>query len=157
MDARRWIREEPLNLEALLDETDDVRCGALQIFAGTVRDSNDGRRVLSMTYEAHRGLAARTLEKLERETKQRFDVPVCRIQHRTGHLALGEVSVYVVVRAPHRASAFEAARYAIDMLKRVTPIWKHEHYADGDSQYLDGTPLRVEPASEPSPDSGSRP
>jgi molybdopterin synthase catalytic subunit len=66
----------------------------------------------------------------------------CWIQHRIGHLELGEPSVIIVVRAAHRAEAYAASRYAIDELKTRAPIWKEEHYADGDSRYLDGVPLR---------------
>jgi molybdopterin synthase catalytic subunit len=142
MDSQRWIKEEQLELDELLDETRDDRCGALQVFGGTVRRTNDGREVDGMTYEAHVALAARTLRELEETVKTKFNVPQCRIQHRVGELQLGEVSVYVVVRSPHRAESFEAARYAIDKLKEITPIWKHEHYVSGDSEYLSGTPLR---------------
>ena len=94
-----------------------------------------------MTYEAHVALAEKVLQDLEAEVLARFPVRQCRIVHRIGPLALGEVSVYVVVRAGHRGEAFDAARYAIDETKQRVPIWKEEHYVDGASRYLDGTPL----------------
>ena len=137
----RWITTEPLDLAALIAETEDSAAGALVIFSGTVRDENDGLPVSGMTYEAHEALAEKVLRELEAEVLARFPVRQCRIVHRIGPLALGEVSVYVVVRAGHRAEAFEAARYAIDETKQRAPIWKEEHYVDGDSRYLDGTPL----------------
>ena len=137
----RWVTEEALNLDAMLRETEDVSCGALVVFGGTVRDLNDGRAVTGMSYDAHVALAASTLEALEQEAKERFGVPQCRAMHRVGALALGEASVYVVVRSPHRPAAFEAGRWMIDTLKQRLPVWKEEHYADATSRHLDGVPL----------------
>ena len=137
----RWIQEAPLELEPLLQETADPGTGALVVFFGTVRDHNDGRPVRSMTYEAHVSMAEKVLAAIEAEVVERFDVQHCRIVHRVGHLELGEPSVIIVVRAAHRDAAYRASRYAIDELKQRAPIWKEEHYADGDSRYLDGVPL----------------
>ncbi len=137
----RWIVTEPLVLEPLLRETEDVSSGALVVFYGTVRDYNDGRPVQSMTYEAHVALAEKVLAEIEQEALAKFGARRCRIQHRIGHLGLGEPSVLIVVRAGHRDAAYAASRYAIDALKQRAPIWKEEHYADGDSRYLDGIPL----------------
>jgi molybdopterin synthase catalytic subunit len=143
----RWITTSPLQSETLLAETADPRCGALVVFGGTVREHNEGRPVDGMHYDAHIELAARTLAALEAEVCERFGVLHCRVQHRIGALALEELSVLVVVRSAHRAAAFEAGRYAIDTLKERLPVWKHEHYTDGDARYLDGTPLTPEPES----------
>ncbi len=137
----RWILDTPLALEPLLQETEDPGSGALVVFYGTVRNTNEGRPVTSMAYEAHVSMAERVLAAIEQEVLDRFDVRRCRIQHRVGHLELGEPSVIIVVRAAHRADAYAASRYAIDELKQHAPIWKEEHYADGDSRYLDGVPL----------------
>ncbi len=142
-----WVTEAELDLDGLLRETDDPSCGALAVFAGTVREQNEGRAVTGMTYEAHPVLAARTLAALEREALERFDIARCRIQHRIGALALGDVSVLVVVRSPHRGAAFEAAQWAIDTLKERAEVWKHEHYVEGDSAYLDGASIAA-PESE---------
>lgn len=136
------ICEDPLDLDALLRETEDPGSGALAIFSGTVRDENEGHPVEALTYEAHVLLAENVLQELEREVLERFKVRRCRIQHRVGTLPLGEPSVLVVVRAAHRAEAFAACRYAIDELKRRAPIWKEEHYAGGASAYVEGTPLK---------------
>lgn len=140
----RWITEHELHLSALLAETEDPACGALVIFAGTVRNENEGLPVSAMTYEAHVPLAEKALAALESEVLSRYDVAHCRIQHRIGRLELGEASVLIVVRSAHRAQAYDASRYAIDELKQRVPIWKEEHYADGTSDYLDGTPLKHE-------------
>ena len=138
----RWILDTPLELEPLLTETEDDASGALVIFYGTVRNENDGRPVRSMTYEAHVSMAEKVLREIEIEALEKSGARRCRIQHRIGHLELGEPSVIIVTRAAHRADAYAASRYAIDELKQRAPIWKEEHYADGDSRYLDGVPLR---------------
>ena len=127
------------DLQALLAQTADDDCGALVVFGGTVRF--DGR-VQAIDYTAYRPLAEKALAEVERETLARFaDVRQCRVLHRIGKLALGETSVLVVVRAGHRDAAFEAARWAIDTLKRRVPIWKQEHYADGTAEFVEGLPL----------------
>jgi molybdopterin synthase catalytic subunit len=138
----RWIVTDPLELEPLLRETDDDASGALVIFYGTVRNESEGRPVQSMTYEAHVALAEKALRDIEQEALDKFGVRHCRIQHRIGHLELGEPSVLIVVRAGHRDEAYTASRYAIDEVKQRAPIWKEEHYADGNSRYLDGVPLK---------------
>lgn len=138
----RWICEEPLDVNTLLHETEDPHSGALVIFGGTVRHENNGKSVRAITYEAHVALAERVLREIEEEVLTRFSVRRCRIRHRIGTLSLGELSVLVVVRAVHRAPAFEAARYAIDEVKKRAPIWKEEHYETGESRYLEGVPLK---------------
>lgn len=139
VDAVTHLTDAPLDLEHLMDDTEDDACGALVIFGGTVRLSNAGREVESMDYSAYGPLAAKTLAAIEAETRHKFDVHVCRIQHRTGRLGLGEVSVCIVVRAVHRDAAFEAARDALEQLKTRVAVWKNEYYADGSSAYLPGT------------------
>lgn len=138
----RWICEDPLDLSQLLKETEDPASGALVIFSGTVRNENESKPVRAITYEAHVTLAENVLRALEEEVLSRFAVRRCRVQHRSGTLQLGEPSVIIVVRAAHRAEAFQAAQYAIDQLKRRAPIWKEEHYETGESHFLKGTPLR---------------
>ena len=137
----QYLSDQPLDIETLLAETADDNCGALVIFGGAVRIRNEGRTVNAIDYSAHTALAVKTLREIERETKERFAIPQCRLIHRTGRLTLGELSVVVVVRAGHRPQAFAAARWAIDTLKQRVPIWKEEFYQSGDSEYLDGVPL----------------
>lgn len=137
----RYITSEPLDLQRLLDETEDVGSGALAVFGGTVRENNEGRRVSGMTYDGHPSMGAKVLAELERETIERFGVRRCRIMHRIGPMRLGETSVWVVVRDAHRGPALQAAQWAIDALKERVPVWKEEHYTDGESRHLAGTPL----------------
>ena len=139
--AVEHVTEGPIPLEALLAETADPAAGALVVFGGTVRDHHEGRRVAAIAYSAYRPLAERVLAELEAELRERFGVQACRIVHRVGELAVGEESVVVVVRAAHRAEAFDAGRYAIDAVKQRAPFWKEEHYGDGGRAHHDGVPL----------------
>ncbi len=143
------LSAESLDLQALLDKTADDRCGALVVFGGTVRLENEGQQVTAIDYTAHTALAEKTLREIEAEALERFGITHCRLQHRLGHLELGELSVLVVVRAGHRPEAFEAARWAIDTLKERVPIWKEEFYAAGGSEYLEGTPLQSKKSNRP--------
>lgn len=146
------LRREPLDAGELLAE-DDPAAGALLLFAGTVRNSNDDRPVEGLSYSAHETMAERILGEIEAEAVAKFEVSSCHILHRLGDLALGDVSVLIGVRSAHRAAAYEASRYAIEELKKRVPIFKEEHYTDGSAEWLPGTPLAVpdDEAAEPQP------
>jgi len=137
------LTRQPLELDPLLAATESPECGALVVFAGTVRLHNDGRRVTAINYSAYAPLAEKAMAEIEQATLQRFDITRCEIRHRIGDLAIGDMSVVVVVRAPHRAAAFEAGRYAIDTVKHQVPIWKYETYADGSHAYVKGCALHA--------------
>jgi molybdopterin synthase catalytic subunit len=110
--------------------------GACVTFEGWVRDHNEGRGVVALEYEAHGPIAADEGGKIVREALERFAVTSARCVHRTGKLAIGECAVWVGVSAPHRGAAFDACRYIIDETKRRVPIWKKEHYRDGESGWV---------------------
>lgn len=137
------------------------QCGAVVLFSGTVRDhavdDNGARRdnVESLTYEAYESQVVPRFQAIEVELRQRWpETGRVVLMHRTGTLDLGESSVIAVVSAPHRAEAFEAARFAIDALKLSAPIWKHEVWQDGaDWGSASGAP--IDAASVPT-SSGTR-
>jgi molybdopterin synthase catalytic subunit len=137
------LQTESLDLAALLEITAQPDSGALVVFGGTVRNENDGRSVSGIEYTAYAPLAEKLMAEIEQDVMRKFQIQQCRIVHRVGELAVGDLSVLVVVRAAHRAEAFAAARHAIDTLKQRVPIWKNEHYRDGDSRYLEGTSLNL--------------
>lgn len=147
------ITEQPLDMDLLLQETENDTCGALVVFAGVVRNHHEGKGVSGMSYSAYGPMAEKVLSDLEQETLEKFPVAECRIVHRTGELAIREASVLVVVRAPHRGDAFDAARYAIDTLKLRLPVWKHDFYEDGSDAYQDGVPLETSQAARKEGDS----
>lgn len=122
-------------------------CGALAVFAGTVRNVHNGRGVVSIRYHAHAPLAERRLAEIEAETARRFGVQV-RLAHAVGELQVGEASVVVVVHGGHRKEAFEACRWAIDTIKSAVPVWKEERYTDGEVLWQDGTPLTDIPTQD---------
>ncbi|MGA1376378.1 MAG: ThiF family adenylyltransferase, partial [Steroidobacteraceae bacterium] len=125
-----------LNTESLRAELADPTCGGYAAFEGWVRNHNEGREVRRLEYEAFTELAVREGERIIAEACARFGVENARCVHRIGDLALGELAVWVGVSARHRDEAFKACRYIIDEVKHRVPIWKKEHYVDGDSGWV---------------------
>ncbi len=126
----------------LLREAARPDCGAIDLFLGTTRNHHDGRTVLRLSYEAYEPMGLEVLSTIERETLEQFAIASCRIVHRLGEVPAGEASVAVVVAAHHRAAAFDACRRAMDEVKTRAPIWKREHFGEGDSEWVTGTPLK---------------
>jgi molybdopterin synthase catalytic subunit len=106
--------------------------GAVASFVGLVRRSNQDRSVLYLEYEAYEPLAVKTLERIRTEARTNWPSAVVGLHHRVGTVRLGEASVAIVAASPHRGDAFAACRYAIERVKQIVPIWKHEHFAGGD-------------------------
>ncbi len=126
------ITSAVLDIAALVQMVDAPGIGAVATFLGVVRDRNQGRRVLHLVYEAYEPLAERALERIVGEARQRWPSAVVAVHHRIGRLAIGETSVAIAVASPHRADAFAACRYAIERVKQIVPIWKHEYFEGGD-------------------------
>ena len=108
------------------------RIGGISIFLGTARDRSKGRDVDSITFEHYEGMAQKTLREIRERTLKDFDIIEVAILHRYGEIGIGENIVLIVVGAEHRAEAFSACQWAIDELKRITPIWKLEHTPQGE-------------------------
>ena len=106
--------------------------GAVASFVGLVRGSNQGRVVRFLEYEAYEPLAVRALERIRAEVADTWPGVSLGVHHRIGTLALGEASVAIAAAAAHRGDAFAACRYAIERIKQIVPIWKHEHFEGGD-------------------------
>lgn len=126
----------PFSPDAFRTALADPACGGYASFEGWVRDHNEGRRVLRLEYEAYEPLAIKEGERIVAEALERFGVRRIACVHRTGDLAVGELAVWVGVAAAHRDEAFAACRYVIDEVKHRVPIWKKEHYGDGDSGWV---------------------
>jgi molybdopterin synthase catalytic subunit len=127
------VTADPLDPAAIAASLGGVaHDGALTTFVGFVRDHNVGRRVLWLDYEAYDPLAVKVLERIGAEAGDRWPGTRLTIVHRTGRLAIGEASVVIAAASSHRADAFAACRYAIERVKQVAPIWKHEHFEGGD-------------------------
>ena len=126
----------PLDESSLRAELSDPTCGGYAAFEGWVRDHNEGRRVHRLEYEAFEPLAIKEGERIIAEAIARFGVEHAACVHRIGALAIGEKAVWVGVTARHRDEAFRACRYVIDEVKHRVPIWKKEHYENGDSGWV---------------------
>jgi MoaE-MoaD fusion protein len=105
--------------------------GAVVTFEGTVRNHTKGRRTRCLDYQCYESMALKMMARIGREIAATHQVERVAIVHRVGRLLIGETSVAVVVTAPHRRAAFEAAIEGIDRLKKEVPIWKKEHFVDG--------------------------
>jgi molybdopterin synthase catalytic subunit len=106
--------------------------GAVVSFLGLVRNHNVGRRVRYLEYEAYEPLALKAFERIAAEIHQRWPSARLALHHRIGRLEVGEVSIAIVVRSPHRGDAYAACRYAIERVKQIAPIWKREFFDGGD-------------------------
>lgn len=137
------LSEFPIDSTALARELAHASAGACVTFEGWVRDHNEGRAVRGLAYQAYTALAEAEGTRILGEAKQQFPIVDARCVHRIGTLAIGDLAVWVGVSAAHREAAFAACRYIIDEVKKRVPIWKNEHYADGESGWLhpDNTPV----------------
>jgi molybdopterin converting factor subunit 1 len=123
----------PLSPDAVAAEVDDPGAGGIVMFSGVVRNQTDGRPVKFLEYEAHAAMAEAKLREIGAAIRARWDgVRRIAMLHRIGRLEIGESSVLIAVSAAHRGDAFDACRYAIDTLKRTVPVWKKEHFEDGE-------------------------
>lgn len=122
----------PIDLAAVHAFLADPGAGGEVVFTGTVRDTNEGRTVQALEFEAYPEMAVAQLAKIAAEMHARWPLQKVAMIHRLGKLPLGEVVVVVGVSAGHRAEAFEACRHGIDTLKRDVPIWKREHFEGGE-------------------------
>lgn len=125
------VTQEPLNLQALVDYVTDPEAGAIVTFIGTTRNHNEGRRVISLDYEAYPEMAEKELKRLGEEAKRRWSIQRMAIVHRVGRVEITEPSVVIAVAAAHRDDAFQACRFAIEEIKKSVPIWKKEVYEGG--------------------------
>jgi molybdopterin synthase catalytic subunit len=126
----------PIDPAALRAGMADRRAGGFVTFEGWVREMNEGRQVIRLEYEAFAALAEKEGARILAEAIREYGVFDIRCVHRVGRLELGDLAVWIGVSAQHRTAAFAACRRVIDEVKSRVPIWKKEHYADGDSGWI---------------------
>jgi molybdopterin synthase catalytic subunit len=136
VNASFRLSESALQPHELWREMQDPACGGYVTFEGWVRNENEGRRVLRLEYEAFAPLAMREGQRILEHARERFGVVHACCVHRVGSLRIGELAVWVGVSAAHRGEAFDACRLVIDEIKHRVPIWKKEHYENGDSGWV---------------------
>jgi molybdopterin synthase catalytic subunit len=129
----------PIDVSRVMASVEHASVGAISVFVGTVREHNDGRAVTGIDYEAYQPMAERELLALAQETCAETAGLRLAVVHRVGSLTVGEASVVIAASHARRAPAMRAAQQVIEALKQRVPIWKREHYVDGDRRWVDPT------------------
>jgi molybdopterin synthase catalytic subunit len=132
------VRSDELSVDEVRAAVADPAAGGIALFVGTVRDNDHDQQVRGLSYTAHPSAEAE-LRRVAEEIAEKFRVIGVAAVHRVGELAIGDMAVVVAVSCPHRGEAFDACRALIDLLKASVPIWKHQLFADGGSEWV-GSP-----------------
>ncbi|MCK6256719.1 molybdenum cofactor biosynthesis protein MoaE [Fictibacillus sp. KIGAM418] len=122
----------PILVQDIIDKVIRAEAGAVNTFIGTVRELTKGKRTVFLKYEAYIPMAERQLAKIGDEISARWPGSRTAISHRIGSLDISDIAVVIAVSTPHRAEAFDACRYAIERIKEIVPIWKKEHWDNGE-------------------------
>lgn len=131
------LTTQPIDPHLLSSRLHDPSCGGVAVFIGKVRNYQDGKEVVGLSYEAYPSMTNKIFCEIIDEAKNKFGVLNVEIAHRVGDLKIGEIAVWVGVESVHRNEAFLACRYTIDELKRRAPLWKKEHYREGKSRWVE--------------------
>ena len=129
------VRDTPLSIDEVHRAVMDPAAGGIVLFTGVVRDHDKGEHVTALSYTAH-PTAAEELRRVAERVVAAFDVHAIAAVHRVGDLTIGDLAVVVAVSSAHRATAFDACRALIDELKQTVPIWKHQRFAHGVSEWV---------------------
>ncbi|MBD1143037.1 molybdenum cofactor biosynthesis protein MoaE [Pelagibacterales bacterium SAG-MED27] len=137
------IKEKKLSILEAENFISSSEFGASIFFSGTVRNQNDNKSVLGITYDSHDALVIKSFEEIYNEADQKLNIKnkAVFIEHAKGYLNLGEVSIIIAVACKHRDEAYILSRYIIEEIKKRSPIWKKEHYQNNDSTWLKGNPI----------------
>jgi len=126
------ITSEKLSLEECYEFVTDDSCGGIVAFVGTVRDSTQSKDVTQLDFSTYKPMAIKEMQHIAEIAIKKFEIKKMAIHHAEGMLQIGDIPVIITVGAPHRKAAFEACEFAIDTLKETVPIWKKEHFSDGE-------------------------
>ena len=120
--------------------------GASIIFNGTVRNFNEDKEVVGMTYDTHDDLVIKSFKEIYNEATEKLKITskAVFIEHIKGYVGLGETSIIIAVACKHRDQAYVLSRYIIEEIKKRSPIWKKEHYKNEQSEWLKGNPIQNE-------------
>lgn len=130
------LTENAIDTEAILASVASPRAGAVLLFVGTTREVTGDRVTESLDYSGYREMALEEMQRLADHAAARWPLSRVAMEHRLGHVAIGEASVAIALSAPHRKEAFEAGEWLIDQLKESVPIWKRENWADGTCEWV---------------------
>ena len=137
------VKEKKLTLLEAEKFVSSSDFGASIYFTGTVRNLNNNKNVIGITYDSHDALVLKSFTEIYNEADERLKIKdkSVFIEHAKGYLNLEEISIIIAVACKHRDQAYVLSRYIIEEIKKKTPIWKKEHYADNQSEWLKGSPL----------------
>ena len=125
------LRDSPLSIDEVVAHVRHPGAGAVCVFLGTVRDHNDGTKVVMLEYEAYASMAASEMQRIVDELVAEIPGVRLGVVHRSGSLSVGEIAVVCAASSAHREDAYRACRMLIDRVKARVPIWKREHGPDG--------------------------
>jgi len=139
------LKKEKIEVKKAEDFISSSKFGASLIFKGTVRNTNDNKKVTGITYDSHDAMVIKSFEEIYNEVDQKLKIKdkAVYIEHVKGYLDLGETSIIIAVACPHRAEAYILSKYIIEEIKKRSPIWKKEHYKNEKSEWLKGNPIQV--------------
>ncbi len=137
------IKERKLSISLAENFISSYDFGASIFFSGTVRNQNNNKSVIGITYDSHDALVIKSFEEIYNETNQKLKIEkkAVFIEHAKGYLDLGEISIIIAVACKHRDEAYILSRYIIEEIKKRSPIWKKEHYLNNESDWLKGNPI----------------
>ncbi|WP_088103691.1 molybdenum cofactor biosynthesis protein MoaE [Halalkalibacter urbisdiaboli] len=143
------ITKEELSVQQVVDKVLHPHAGAINTFIGTVRELTKGKRTLYLAYEAYESMAEKKLKQIGDEINERWSDTRVAISHRIGRLDISDIAVIIAVSTPHRNDSYEASRYAIERIKEIVPIWKKEHWEDGEKWIGDQLEKTAYPSGAP--------
>ena len=133
------ITPDSLDLQICYDFVKDVSCGGIALFVGTVRNQTKEKEVTLLEFSSYEAMALKEMQKIADQALSDFDILKIAIHHAEGTLKIGDIPVIIAVSAAHRKAAFAGCQFAIDRLKETVPIWKKEHFIDGEV-WVNATP-----------------
>jgi|TARA_B110000003_G_scaffold275769_1_gene319405 molybdopterin synthase catalytic subunit len=139
------IKKEKIKISNAEKFIASSKFGASIFFTGTVRDVNENKKVIGITYDSHDKLVIKSFEEIYKEVNEKLNIKdkAVFIEHIKGYVGLGEVSIIIAVGCKHRDQAYILSRYIIEEIKKKSPIWKKEHYENKDSEWLKGNPIQT--------------
>ena len=140
------IKEKKLSISDAVSFISSSDFGASIFFTGTVRNQNNNKSVIGITYDSHDSLVTKSFEEIYKEADQKLKIKdkSVFIEHAKGYLNLAEISIIIAVACKHRDEAYVLSRYIIEEIKKRSPIWKKEHYKNDESAWLKGNPILYE-------------
>jgi molybdopterin synthase catalytic subunit len=137
------VEEEKISSEKAKEFILSKKNGAESIFIGRVRNENNGKKVTAVTYDVHDQAVIKSFQSICIDAKSKFDKSAnIFLEHAKGYVPVSEISILIAVSSEHRDEAFKICRYVLEEIKHKSPIWKKEHYIEGNDEWLPGHSLR---------------